>query len=557
MPEYYAKYKLIMIGIQGGDTLAARIRAIAPNAIMIPTLDFNAGGEVPVLHDLWALKHSDGTYVDLYFPGQRYYDISEMCPTVSGAKFNQALVAHLLGGRINFSLYDGIATDGLWDYPHSAEGDIDIDRNGMNDVSEHGDEWITGVLTTGIDSTLNRLKRGLPVNKKLILVNSGGFHSFGRTVTNGLVNENTDALYDAAYMKSVYDEFTYQAPAPHVTIIAGLPSYYSFTPRPTRNDYRFGRFMLGFVSLNDGYLDLEPRESELHRYKYWLDEFGTDLGCPNGPATEIASKPGVWVRFFTKGAMIYNGSGANVRIEGTLLAAQPGYQGPYYRLRGGQAPSFNDGSLFTGVDLFGRIEPEIGNPENFGYHGDAIFLYKDPITMVADIIIDNVEGGTSSGSVAATLWGNWTFNQCDGAGNYYTPRCEDDSSLYGYYISGGAPGASVVEFRPTIGLAGLYRVYEWHGHIGSTPGAVVEGTVNYIVNHRDGTDAISVNQSINYGQWNFLGEFHFTTGNSGHVEFANTNGVVMADAVKFVYVGNSGGDTEPPPKVTGFKAQQD
>lgn len=555
VPEYYAKYKLIMIGIQGGDTLATRIRAIAPNAIMIPTLDFNAGGEVPVLHDLWAHRHADRSYVDLYFPGQKYYDISEMCPTVSGIKFNQSLVAWLTSGRIDFNLYNGVASDGVWDYPHSAEQDIDIDRNDINDVSEHGEEWITEMLTIGIDSALNRLSRALPDNK-LILINSGGFHSFGRSVTNGIVNENTDALYDATYMKSAYDDFTAQAPSPHVTIIAAVPSYYPFTPVPTRNDLTFGRFMLGFVLLNDGYLDLQPRESELHRYTYWLDEFGTDLGYPNGAATEIPSIPGVWVRFFTKGAMIYNGSGANVRVEGSLLAAQPGYQGPYYRLRGGQAPAFNNGGQFTGVDLFGTTASEIGNPGNIGYHGDAILLFKDPITEISDIIIDNVGGGTSSGSVSANMIGNWLFNQCDGAGAYYTPRCEDDPELYGYYVSNGSAGTSIAEYRPTIGVTGQYAVYEWHGFIGSTPSAVNEATINYTIVHRDGTDFVSVNQATQYGGWNYLGAFHFSAGNSGYVSLSNANGIVMADAIKFVYTANIGGDTDPPPKVTGLRAYQ-
>ena len=50
---------------------------------------------------------------------------------------------------------------------------------------------------------------------------------------------------------------------------------------------------------------------------------------------------------------------------------------------------------------------------------------------------------------------------------------------------------------------------------------------------------MTIDQQVNGGQWNLLGTFGFSAGTAGYVRIKDnftTGTVVMADAIKFVYV---------------------
>lgn len=62
---------------------------------------------------------------------------------------------------------------------------------------------------------------------------------------------------------------------------------------------------------------------------------------------------------------------------------------------------------------------------------------------------------------------------------------------------------------------------------------------SYTITHANGNASKTVNQQANAGQWNSLGTYRFNQGTSGNVTISasGANGTVMADAVKFRYVG--------------------
>ncbi|HEX3989322.1 MAG TPA: hypothetical protein VHZ30_07805, partial [Verrucomicrobiae bacterium] len=61
------------------------------------------------------------------------------------------------------------------------------------------------------------------------------------------------------------------------------------------------------------------------------------------------------------------------------------------------------------------------------------------------------------------------------------------------------------------------------------------------VNYDGGSVQLEINQRHNGGQWVLIGAFNFPSGSTGSVTIsnANTDGVVVADAVQFVKVSDT------------------
>jgi len=546
--EFYARYDFVDIGIIGGDAIASQIRQANSGIILVPTSDWNAAAHVDSLNDEWVLRNSSGQLLTLYFENDKFYDLTNFCPQVNGRRYNEYLPKFLTSGRVNFNVYDGVATDGLWNGSSNVDnGDVDLDRNGINDYDEHGAEWIEAQFEEGIDSVLVRLIRMMPENK-IILINSGGLHDWLWNHTNVIMVEDLSGIFGVEYLKSQYDGFIAQGRSPAYTMFMTQPSTdYAWTPEISKNDYSLMRFALTFCLLGPGFMAFEDVESFEHYGGKWYDEFDVNLGYPTGSASEV--QPGVWARTFDLGMSIFNGSGDTVTVTTNDLEFMPGYSPPYYRINGGQDHATNDGSLFDEVTLWGKLSyPDPGNQLLTITHGDGLVLIKTQKTVVANIIIDNVESGTSPGSVAATYGGTWT-QACDGASSFYTVRCAEWLDFYGYARADGAAGTCTATFTPTIGVAGDYEIYEWHGKLNS--GAAT--SVPHLINYNGGQITININQSVNHGKWNSLGIYSLSAGTGNYVRITNnSSGTAMADAIKFRNLTTDPGDSTPPATPTGF-----
>ena len=137
-------------------------------------------------------------------------------------------------------------------------------------------------------------------------------------------------------------------------------------------------------------------------------------------------------------------------------------------------------------------------------------------------------------------------NGCQAPGSgYYTLRCDWNPGSYAFEIA--FPGGSEkAVFKPTIGLPGKYEVFEWHPSLD----AKNEGSnVVHEIKHANGTVSKLVNQKINSNRWNSMGVYTFNKGTSQFVAIktSGANGMVIVDAIKFVYrSGNQNRDTTPP-----------
>jgi hypothetical protein len=152
---------------------------------------------------------------------------------------------------------------------------------------------------------------------------------------------------------------------------------------------------------------------------------------------------------------------------------------------------------------------------NTTYSGDFPFLTR-ATGFVPDIILDNTDAAFnlmwSTGTASADKYGaDYRFKTGNNAGGY---------ALY----------------SPNFGTSGNFQVYEWHPQ-----GANRSTSATYVTSFYGGTQTNSVNQQINGGKFNLLGTFYFQSGPSGTLKLTDSTidlaNSVMADAVKFVYVG--------------------
>jgi len=248
---------------------------------------------------------------------------------------------------------------------------------------------------------------------------------------------------------------------------------------------------------------------------------------------------------------VVNVSGSPQVVTNTDLQTLAGYEGPYYRFQGGQAPDHNNGKLFDNTTLW-------GGSTDLGDIGDGYVLVKSPKTIIYSIIIDNVDMGTSPGTAEPEFIGNWTQYPDPVDGNpYYTMRVASWFDMFAYAIASPGNGEAKAIYRPTIGNAGYYEVFEWHcWHETSVDDEATN--VPYLIKHHGGQSNGIVDQTKNHGRWNSLGTYFFNTGTSSYVELTNNaNGVVIADAIKFEFKGdNPNADTTPPDPPQGVEVRK-
>ncbi|EEF60560.1 beta strand repeat-containing protein [Pedosphaera parvula] len=175
-----------------------------------------------------------------------------------------------------------------------------------------------------------------------------------------------------------------------------------------------------------------------------------------------------------------------------------------------------------------RVRSKLGSSTNVTYSGDFTFTTRIA-GFVPDIILDNTN---------AAVVGTWT------TGTSSTDRYGAD-----YRSRGVGTGANFLVYNPSITQAGLYQIFETHPQ-----GSNRSTNTPHIVTFFGGVATNFVNQAVGGGvvggKFNSLTTVYFQAGTNGSVKitdaFTSTNGLqVMADAIKFVYVGQPA-----PPNIT-------
>ncbi|OQW54304.1 MAG: hypothetical protein A4S09_06055 [Proteobacteria bacterium SG_bin7] len=107
------------------------------------------------------------------------------------------------------------------------------------------------------------------------------------------------------------------------------------------DDYQRLRYGLSSCLLDDGYFSYSDMDAP-YASSVWFDEFDADLGMPIELPPMNPIKDGIYRRRFERGMVLVNPTDFPVTID-----IEAGYQ----RIKGVQAPTFNDGSSVSSVTL--------------------------------------------------------------------------------------------------------------------------------------------------------------------------------------------------------------
>lgn len=570
--DFLARFDLI-VGRSNDPNRALAIKALHRGGDMkiLYTEDWNVDCGLDPLPD-WYLRNSDGSLLD---DGGFYHQLMNLSRYAVAAGYHQACAGHM-GDDVDFSAFDGVATDGLWGGSNAAwryRGgggpqwqNVDINENGVRDRQEMSDASWESDWQQGVDTLLSSMRSRLPAGKVMV-INSGAGHWWGWPWTNGIIVEK-GRYFDDRFSRSYYSQLKDGTLEPFTTIFDGLaegddPALAGIPPAGPDPD-RFGtprhrsrdllpamRFGLVTAMFNDLYFSFQDADGlnehsccingnyigQEHYWSFWYDEFEADLGLPTGDPEEL--RTGLWYRCFEHGLALANPNGQPQTVTPQELLGLCGYSGPYYRLRSGQDlalaaldpawPPLHDGSELHQATLQGVRIDEVRR-------GDGLILFRRPTTVVSDIVIDNSYMSTSPTNDWMQSTG-FTQEGCDSGAppgeRYYTVRCKWNPRSFAF--AWAPPGSATATFRPTIGIAGDYQVLEWHPDV--TNGAPASNA-RYLINGQDGQVQKVVDQRLGAGRWNSLGVFRFARGTAGSVTIsaAGANGIVAADAIKFVFV---------------------
>jgi len=182
-----------------------------------------------------------------------------------------------------------------------------------------------------------------------------------------------------------------------------------------------------------------------------------------------------------------------------------------------------------------------------GFEGSD-YLYHSPNGAPSGALVaDNTDAtftGTwpNSTSVSGYLGGNYQYHAANGVppgavvvdntAATYTGTWPNSTSVSGYqgsnyqYHAAGT-GANTATWSSTVGTAGDYTVYgRWTSH----PNRATDAT--YTVSYDGGTEAFTVNQELNGGEWMPLATYNLEAGTTLTVMLTDqANGYVIADAV--------------------------
>ena len=453
---------------------------------------------------------------------------------------------------------------------------IDFDLNGENDLTQFGKdskneflieyEWRKG-LQQWLELERARIDALNPGGKNIILVNNGGTLPDYFNLLNSHIFEGLFRYSSWNFLREDSMQWMAQGKKPAVMLMEDFVE--EKNDATGKNDFRKMRFGLATAMLFDAYYGMTF--GNYYYNMFWYDEFETDLGYPAGPPLKLSGtaydygytyvpSDSVWARFFDQGMVLVNPTGQTKTVTIGEASALAGYNGPYYRLRGGQDAMTNNGEIFDAAHPITLVS----GGENFG---DGILLFKNPTTAVSDIVIDNFNSnGTSPGSQPVELAGNWQRQVSSGSLTIAenNPYWSQDSTTrvigaydgaYGYHVA-AAGSPDIAKYTPSIGLAGEYEIYEWHGWHGDSENQYNEATnapYKIVVNGSEvKSGTINQRDSAGQGKWNLLGTFDLPAGETSYVQIAavGADETVIADAVKFALSGNGGGAITPTPSLT-------
>ena len=281
----------------------------------------------------WWLKNSSGDNVS-WWPGNPIVNVSSDAELVNNERWSDVLPRFVKENLIDSGYWDGVFYDNVWDnLSFMSSYNIDLNRDGQaEDMAQINEKWKNGMITL-LNNTRSLLGQDA-------LVAGNGGESYYKLL-NGVLYEH---FPDQGWAETL-NKYRFVNQNGYQPSLSILNSNVNNTGSET--DYKTMRFGLASALLDDGYYSFD-RGDESHHELWWYDEYETSLGKPANDAFNIAGnnsgkfKEGVWRRDFKNGLVVVNATNSEYDLD---------LGGEYERLHGTQAPTINDGTFVSNVQI--------------------------------------------------------------------------------------------------------------------------------------------------------------------------------------------------------------
>jgi hypothetical protein len=294
----------------------------------------------------WWLYNQNGDHV-VRWPNTWSLNLSDVSPGYNGRRWSEYLADFVRDEIMRDYSWDGVFYDDAHQFVDwMNKGNLDLNNDRVKDNSSYINEhW-----SRGLQSLLERSKANL--GPAALIVGNGNFNFY--QLANGRMIENFPNYGNSDWDTLMGEYYTWSANAvsPRLIVINGNNGNNGDQFSNLKNM----RFTLASTLLGDGYFSYDYG-GKSHARLWWYDEYSVDgngnatgddsakgyLGRPKGAAQRLPN--GVWRRDFDRGVVLSNPTSAPQTM---------GLEKPYKKIRGGQAPAVNDGSVVHEITIPSR-----------------------------------------------------------------------------------------------------------------------------------------------------------------------------------------------------------
>jgi hypothetical protein len=305
--------------------------------------------------DNWWLKNYDGTYPN--FSGQTGRHVvnpTAFVPTnAAGERANEHLAAwvkrcYINGLNVDSVLVDMVSDSSLGVWPgwrlSSRLPNVDLDRNGVRDISEHGAQWVDDTWGAGVRDLMSKVRAAIGSGPILVGNNGIGFNSWanGMSMEAGPTDDNELNLFKGWQTNHFGTHYAIQQT--------------STSPSASQTDYRLMRHNLTAAMMVDAYFSYSDGANGNYSKLWWYDEYSVNpstgqatgdashkgyCGQPTGAAVENTTTK-VWRREFDNCLVLSNtgSSSQTVNLGGT-----------FRKINGTQDHTTNSGASVSSVTI--------------------------------------------------------------------------------------------------------------------------------------------------------------------------------------------------------------
>ena len=287
----------------------------------------------PNIQSNWWLTDASGKQVSVW-PNTRALNLN--------TGWISYLAQHVKNDVLSTGYWDGIFYDEVQD-SISWVGNVDVDRDGINDTPKEADARWAKQYTSLFETT-----RALIGNESILITNGSSNPVFSPFV-NGRMFEtfpsSHNTLAEWKTMTSEYANLEDTTGYPAINIINVNTD--NTQGLGTQTDYQAMRFGLTTTLLGDGYFSYDAGSTN-HAVIWEYDEYQAFLGAPKSPPIntfnpqQTTLDSGVWQRDFANGKILVNATSKPQTI--TL-------QGDFEKIHGTQDPKTNNGAIVSQVTL--------------------------------------------------------------------------------------------------------------------------------------------------------------------------------------------------------------